>query len=96
MAGSSSTRRDLCRLAAWHNDLLCSCVTEISVATKVRGLLKLHFADVRPEGWTPSYGGNASRMDFLQSGDFPEFVTLVDIWTNTSDALAKEFLSLRL
>jgi hypothetical protein len=49
----------------WHNDLLCSKVTEISVATKVRALLKLHFADVRPEEWTPSYGGNASRMDFL-------------------------------
>ena len=65
MAASSSTRRHLCRIAAWHNDLLCSCVTEISVATKVRALLTLHFADVRPEEWTPSYGGNASRMDFL-------------------------------
>ena len=28
-------------------------------------LLKLEFDDVRPEGWTPSYAGSASRMDFL-------------------------------
>src|SRR5207247_2258011 len=25
----------------------------------------LHFSDVRPEEWTPSYSGNASRMDYL-------------------------------
>jgi hypothetical protein len=28
-------------------------------------LLKLPFADVRPEEWTPSYAGNASRIDFV-------------------------------
>ena len=76
--------------------LLCFCVTEISVATKVRALLKLHFANVRPEEWTPSYGGNASRMDFLQSGDGPRIRNTCRHMDNTSDALAKEFLSLRL
>lgn len=33
-------------------DLLCS-------------LLLLHFEDVRPEEWTPSYAGGSKRMDFL-------------------------------
>lgn len=28
-------------------------------------LLRLHFEDVRPEEWTPSYAGGSSRMDFL-------------------------------
>ncbi|QWT22117.1 hypothetical protein KPL74_08930 [Bacillus sp. NP157] len=28
-------------------------------------LLKLHFDDVRPEEWTPSYAGGSSRVDFL-------------------------------
>ena len=26
---------------------------------------KLHFDDIRPEEWTPSYAGSASRVDFL-------------------------------
>ena len=28
-------------------------------------MLRLHFDDVRPEEWTPSYAGAANRMDFL-------------------------------
>ncbi len=31
----------------------------------LHSLLRLHFDDIRPEEWTPSYGGGASRMDFL-------------------------------
>lgn len=31
----------------------------------LHAVLKLHFHDVRPEEWTPSYGGRSSRMDFL-------------------------------
>lgn len=31
----------------------------------MHALLRLHFDDVRPEEWTPSYAGNASRMDFI-------------------------------
>lgn len=38
---------------------------EYDVQDLLGALLKLHFADVRPEEWTPSYAGNASRMDFL-------------------------------
>jgi hypothetical protein len=28
-------------------------------------LLYLHFSDIRPEEWTPSYAGSSARMDFL-------------------------------
>jgi hypothetical protein len=38
---------------------------EYDVQDLLAALLKLHFTDVRPEEWTPSYAGNASRMDFL-------------------------------
>ncbi|MEK7995160.1 MAG: hypothetical protein AAB403_15250, partial [Planctomycetota bacterium] len=38
---------------------------EYDVQDLLSALLKLHFSDVRPEEWTPSYAGNASRMDFL-------------------------------
>jgi hypothetical protein len=42
-----------------------SMTDEYDVQDLLGALLKLHFADVRPEEWTPSYAGNASRMDFL-------------------------------
>lgn len=38
---------------------------EYDVQDLLAALLRLHFTDVRPEEWTPSYAGNASRMDFL-------------------------------
>ena len=38
---------------------------EYDVQDLLHAILKLHFDDVRPEEWTPSYAGNASRMDFL-------------------------------
>jgi hypothetical protein len=38
---------------------------EYDVQDLLHGLLRLHFDDVRPEEWTPSYAGGASRMDFL-------------------------------
>jgi len=31
----------------------------------LHALLWVHFEDIRPEEWTPSYAGKASRMDFL-------------------------------
>src|SRR5208283_3123274 len=31
----------------------------------IHALLHLHFDDIRPEEWTPSYAGGSSRMDFL-------------------------------
>jgi hypothetical protein len=38
---------------------------EYDVQDLLHGILKLHFDDVRPEEYTPSYGGNASKVDFL-------------------------------
>lgn len=38
---------------------------EYDVQDLLHAVLKLHFDDVRPEEWTPSYGGRSSRMDFL-------------------------------
>lgn len=38
---------------------------EYDVQDLLHSLLRLHFDDVRPEDWTPSYAGGANRMDFL-------------------------------
>jgi len=38
---------------------------EYDVQDALHAILRLHFEDVRAEEWTPSYAGNASRMDFL-------------------------------
>lgn len=38
---------------------------EYDVQDLLHAVLKLHFEDVRPEEWTPSYAGSASRIDFL-------------------------------
>lgn len=38
---------------------------EYDVQDLLHALLRLHFEDVRPEEWTPSYAGGSARMDFL-------------------------------
>jgi hypothetical protein len=38
---------------------------EYDVQNLLHSLLRMHFNDIRPEEWTPSYAGNCSRMDFL-------------------------------
>jgi len=38
---------------------------EYDVQDLLHGLLHINFDDIRPEEWTPSYGGGSSRMDFL-------------------------------
>jgi len=38
---------------------------EYDVQDLIHALLRIFFDDVRPEEWTPSYGGKSSRMDFL-------------------------------
>jgi hypothetical protein len=53
-------------LATRHDNRTTLSITdEYDVQDLLGALLKLHFTDVRLEEWTPSYGGNASRMDFL-------------------------------
>lgn len=38
---------------------------EYDVQDLLHALLRLHFDDIRPEEWTPSYAGKSSRVDFL-------------------------------
>ncbi|MGC2236173.1 MAG: hypothetical protein WA584_08430 [Pyrinomonadaceae bacterium] len=38
---------------------------EYDVQDLLHALLRLHFEDIRPEEWTPSYAGGSARMDFL-------------------------------
>ncbi|MCP9486937.1 MAG: hypothetical protein MSC30_13865 [Gaiellaceae bacterium MAG52_C11] len=38
---------------------------EYDVQDTLHALLQLHFDDIRPEEWAPSYGGSRTRMDFL-------------------------------
>jgi hypothetical protein len=48
---------------------------EYDVQDLMHALLRLHFDDVRPEEWVPSYAGSASRTDFL----LPEILTVVEL-----------------
>jgi hypothetical protein len=41
-----------------------SVTDEYDVQDLLHAILRLHFDDIRPEEYTPSYGGNASRVDF--------------------------------
>ena len=38
---------------------------EYDVQDLMHALLRIHFDDIRPEEWTPSYAGGCSRVDFL-------------------------------
>nr|WP_281389354.1 MULTISPECIES: hypothetical protein [Alcaligenaceae] len=38
---------------------------EYDVQDLLHALLRVHFEDIRPEEWTPSYAGASSRVDFL-------------------------------
>lgn len=40
-------------------------VDEYDAQDLLHALLRLHFDDIRPEEWTPSYAGGSARMDFL-------------------------------
>lgn len=41
---------------------------EYDVQDLLHALFRLHFDDVRPEEWAPSYAGGSKRMDFLLKG----------------------------
>jgi hypothetical protein len=38
---------------------------EYDVQDLLHALLRIHFNDIRPEEWTPSYAGKSGKMDFL-------------------------------
>lgn len=48
-----------------NNRTTLTIADEYDVQDLLHALLKIHFDDVRPEEYTPSYAGGSSRMDFL-------------------------------
>ena len=48
---------------------------EYDVQDLLHALLRLHFEDIRPEEWTPSYAGGTARTDFL----LPQIDTFVEV-----------------
>jgi hypothetical protein len=58
---------------------------EYDVQDLMHALLRLHFDDVRPEEWVPSYAGSASRTDFL----LPEVDTIIEIKKTRTGLTAK-------
>ena len=59
---------------------------EYDVQDLLHALLKIHFEDVRPEEWTPSYAGSSSRMDFILS----EHDTVIEVKKTRSSMKAKD------
>lgn len=59
---------------------------EYDVQDLFHALLRLAFDDVRPEEWTPSYAGGASRMDFI----LPEIEAVVEIKKSRPGLSARE------
>jgi hypothetical protein len=59
---------------------------EYDVQDLLHAILKLHFEDVRPEEWTPSYAGNSSRTDFL----LPRERTIIEAKMTRSNLGQKE------
>ena len=53
---------------------------EYDVQDYIHALLKIHFNDVRPEEYTPSYAGSSSKIDFLLKDE----KTLVEVKFATS------------
>lgn len=59
---------------------------EYDVQYLFHALLRIPFDDVRPEEWTPSYAGGASRVDFL----LPEIEAVVEIKKSRPGLSARE------
>lgn len=59
---------------------------EYDVQDLFHSLLRIPFDDVRPEEWTPSYAGGASRMDFI----LPEIEAVVEIKKSRPGLSARE------
>ncbi|MFL5958657.1 MAG: hypothetical protein ACJ75G_00115 [Gaiellaceae bacterium] len=54
------------QLAARHDNRTALTIDdEYDVQDTLHALLQLHFDDIRPEEWAPSYAGSRTRMDFL-------------------------------
>jgi hypothetical protein len=58
---------------------------EYDVQDLLHALLRIHFDDVRPEEYVPSYAGSASRTDFL----LPQINTIIEVKKTRSGLNAK-------
>ncbi len=59
---------------------------EYDVQDLLHALLLINFDDVRPEEWTPSYAGGASRMDFLLKNER----TVIEVKKTRSSMTSKD------
>lgn len=59
---------------------------EYDVQDLLHALLLVHFDDVRPEEWTPSYAGSSVRMDFL----LKDCQTVIEVKKTRPSMTAKE------
>jgi len=59
---------------------------EYDVQDLIHSLLAIHFDDIRPEEWTPSYAGKSSRMDFL----LKDFQIVIEIKKTRNGLTGKE------
>lgn len=59
---------------------------EYDVQDLLHSLLSIHFDDIRPEEWTPSYAGKSSRMDFL----LKDFKIVIEVKKTRSGLTGKE------
>jgi hypothetical protein len=62
---------------------------EYDVQDLLGAILKLHFDDVRSEEWTPSYAGNASRIDFI----LKQFQIAIEVKMTRKNLDQKELVS---
>ena len=59
---------------------------EYDVQDLLHALLTLHFDDIRPEEWTPSYAGGSLRMDFL----LKDFGIVIEVKKTRESMTAKD------
>ena len=59
---------------------------EYDVQDLLHSLLSIHFDDIRPEEWTPSYAGKSSRMDFL----LKDYKTIIEVKRTRKGLTGKE------
>jgi len=59
---------------------------EYDVQDLLHSLLTIHFDDIRPEEWTPSYAGKSSKMDFL----LKDFKIVIEVKKTRSSLTGKE------
>ena len=65
---------------------------EYDVQDLLHALLLLHYDDVRPEEWTPSYAGGSVRMDFLLKDEGIVIEVKKTRKTMTAKSLSEELL----